>query len=301
MKFIYSLWTKPELYDTKEKLEIISFLGASVKNLSKISSNIELITDSNGYKKLESVGALSALKGINIRKDLDNISHINEGLWAYPKIYSLSLYDEPVCHIDLDFVFTQKASVENVINSEWDILVQSKEAGYHFNFFYKEAINIFMLCLLDMDKDFIINYPEFLYKESFNFTYNCGLLGFKNMEAKQKYTKKCLNIYSMLNDVKIIKKFYDLHHIICKQTPIINRLNINCLIEQYFLTAFSNFENLYVKEMCPMKEWHTNEEIMEHWYLTNVKNKSEKYTHYAGKDKANFKKDLISNKLNILS
>jgi hypothetical protein len=290
MKYILSFWSKPllESRGAEEKLKIQLYFYAKNFNYIKnnISENIEIVTDDFGYEKLKHLTS-------QIRTDLNNINYFDNDLWSMGKIYALSLYDEPICAIDNDFFIKDYIKYKEIVNSNWDILVQSKEISPTFSFSYKKGIEVFLALF---HNEFIKNdLIEILYYDMCNYAYNSGHLAFKDFKLKNKFLQKIMKIYHILNDNEKIMDFYNTCDFFTKRHQHFHTLNINCIAEQVFLTIWANYNNLYVKELAPISKW----EIFngENNRLNNIQNTSDLYIHYAGhENKVKFKeKDFNEN------
>jgi hypothetical protein len=303
MKYIHTFWTKPLLEKSSSlcghisKDEMPNFIGQKINLykysfllLKKFSSNIELVTDKAGAKLLQ------FLPYSNIRTDLEDINNISSEFWAAPQVIGLSLYDEPVCSVDYDFLIRDFTKFNSLINnSNWDVIVQSKEVApsFHLNYNYalKNFINLFK-------KDFFKDYPEFLYFDSYNYTYNCGFYGFKNVELMKDFTSKTIRLYEILTEKKLIQNYYDSNDLFSQRHDYLETLNINCILPQFFLTIWSSYNNIYVKEINPLKEWekfNPNNQKM-----NNYQNDTSAYMHFAARDKNNFLKKEFQDLFNYL-
>jgi hypothetical protein len=284
MKYILSWWSKPLLsapqeknpYDEltpKQKIEIQTYFY--IKNFNfiqkNISKNIEIVTDDFGYEKLKHLTP-------QIRTDLNNINYFHNDLWSIGKIYALSLYDEPICMMDNDLFIKNYIKYKEIINLNWDILVQSKEISPAFSFSYERGIEVFLSLF---NKELLSeNLIEIYYYKTYNFAYNCGNLGFKDYKLKNQFLEKVMKIYHILNDNEKIVNFYNTCNFFNRRHEHLFTLNINCIIEQVFLTLWANYNNLYVKELMPVKEWEIFNGINNK--LNNIQNSCDLYSHYIG-------------------
>lgn len=287
MKYIYSFWSKP-LLEKKDALSLedfskllkayIKFYGISLNLAKKGLEDIELITDDYGYRYLK------YLPYSKIRKDLNDIRNYSGGLWSLGKIYSLSLYNEPVCYIDCDFFIKNTEKFKNKINTEcWDIITQSKELNPSFSFSYSIGLKYFFSIL---DKNIKKDFPEFLFYDSYGYCYNDGILGFKNLQAKKEYTEKAIKLFNYFKNNNTLERYYDLCEYDAERHQSFHITNINCIIEQSLLCFWANYKNFYVKELSPVFEWdlidkHTNK-------FSNFQNETDFYKHYIGELKKGF-------------
>lgn len=314
MKFIYSFNSKPiidnwreeglgsfsseeQRIDTHLEMSKLIFLKSlsSLKTTFGENVDVELFTDDIGCK------IFCDIKGLRINNSLLKIKNYNKALWAVGKILSLSNQSEPVIHLDMDFIIKDHKAFFNIVNENWDILVQSKETYGHYKTLYSPNVEIFLNILFQDQtgsKYFKLNTPEFLYYLSYAYAYNCGVIGFKNLNALQKYTKNSLRIYNIFNsDSSKIIKYAESFNLI----SIYNRpkaefpLDINCLIEQWYLTIFSHYYNFYVKEVAPLSVWNNFQE----GYAKSIENVSSIYFHPVGEELACKFKNIMTMNDNI--
>lgn len=295
MKFIYSFNSKPvtdswreeglgsfdsekERVDTYLQMNKLMFLKSlsSLKTAFGENVDVELFTDDIGFKIFEDI------KGLKINNSLLMVKNYDKRLWAVGKILSLSTYSEPVIHLDMDFIIKDHKAFFNIVNENWDILVQSRETYAHYKLWYSQSVEIFLNILFRNraeSKYFEFNMPEFFYYLSHNYAYNCGVIGFKNLNALQKYTNNSLRIYNFFNsDPTKITQYHELYSFLKKYNkPELHLVNINCLMEQWYLTLFSNYYNFYVKEVAPLSVWNNFQ-----GYTKSVENVSQIYFHPAG-------------------
>lgn len=299
MKFIYTYWTKPIFCNNQtpkatsappmngERTKLM--LLHSIALLNNITDNIDILTDDNGISFLKENGILDKLKFNSIKNSLNEIDDYNVDLWGISKLYGLSLYDEPVCHIDFDFMIMNHKYFKNILlESVFDLIVQSKEGSSSYDELYKEASKSFFL-IAHNKFNLYKEYKEFFYESCYRFVYNCGILGFKNLEAKEEYLNKAIPIFQKLNaDPELINQFYNFNTLFSKKVGTrVGVLNINCVLEQYLLTIWSNFKNLYVKELMPMSRWNNIINSNSNQIYGN-KNICEEYKHYLGDTKKYF-------------
>lgn len=164
-----------------------------------------------------------------VSNELEEISEINSLFWSYGKIKSLSLYDSPVLHVDTDVAFLNY-HINSVLNENWDILVQMKEAGFLWKKHYGPMLQKFPQKINDLDLSF------------YNFSYNCGILGFKDNEIKNKYVSeyfRLINSFEM--NIRLARE-------------IAEKGEINLILEQSLLCLISQNSNSHVKELIRNEE-----------------------------------------------
>jgi hypothetical protein len=298
MKYIFSFWSKPFLHksnsltfeQSKEKLtELIICHFLSFRVLEQISDDIELVTDDYGASILKDIGYKK------IKNNLNDLSSFHNDLWALGKIYALSLYDEPVCHIDADFMIKNPEQFEQIMRSPWDAIVQSRELANHYNTSYRDAVFQFVHSNI---KEIYYGHDikEIMTFDNYHYSYNCGVLGFKNIKEKKDFIKKCLILYNIFNSKEKISFYYETLDLLSKKWHDLFPLNINCLLEQYFFTIWSNYRNIYVKELMPLHKWRL---FRLDGKMNNVYNRNELYDHYIGDDKAILSQEIQKKALNL--
>lgn len=225
MRILHSFWSKPFLHDrwgvTDQYRKNIFTYSLSALYARKLFGNITLVCDDAGAKLLEPIGY------DHIDTSLNEIAHINPRFWAYGKIKALSLYDEPVLHIDGD-VLLQSLGLKTVFESYWEVMVQMKEVGTHFTDTYAG--------MLPTINSIVTEHDYMLY----NFVYNCGILGFKNTFFKNQYCEAFFDSIEKCDVALDVLNTLD------------GKYEINCVLEQSLLTCLSHNHNVYVKELLPL-------------------------------------------------
>ena len=234
MKFIQSFWTKPIL-NNERKLRINSILYKISSFLIKKNfpnSELVLVTDSVGANLLETEYYDS------IRLDFDHsfFDSIDDTFWAIPKILCLLKHEAPYIHLDGDFFITNKEEMEKKFNADYDIIVQNKEIGDTFQKHYKDQLKI----TYDLIK---------WQKPNANYAYNCGVLGFKNQKAANRYITDFIFMWSICNH--FLQDFK-------KELHLFKYTDLNCIIEQHGLAETSFKNNFNVKEIITPIEFIEN-------------------------------------------
>lgn len=227
MKFIQSYWTKPILGDKRkiEKNKKLYHLSSFL--LKKLFPEIELnlVTDSNG------IGMLNTEYYDVIRLDFDHqfFDSIDKTFWAVPKVLSLLKYKTPYIHIDGDLFITDRKKISEVFDSDYDVIVQSKEIGDTFEKHYGDQIKI-CYDIIKWEKNYV------------NYAYNCGIIGFKNQLAADRCLTQFMFMWSLCNySLESLKK--ELH--------LFKYTDLNCLMEQHLLAHTCFKYNFNVKEVVP--------------------------------------------------
>jgi hypothetical protein len=287
MKFIFSFWSKPfiktlENTSSAEERESLIKKQRRIFKKSLISLNsclapsdtVDMITDDYGCEIL--------FKGYpysNITLELNKINNIREELWAFGKLYALSLFNEEVCHLDGDFFVTYKDLFYKKFNDKrWDVIVQSKETLDLMSCEYIPGIESIMNVL--NEKMVLDQYKELCYYDLCNFAYNCGVLGFSNVMHKNEFVEKSLSMYNHFNSCGFLERYYELCAFYAnkKNNDYYGTANINCILEQYFLTTWCSYKNLLVRELNPIEQWIQ----YEHPKVTKWQNQSSFYHHPIG-------------------
>ena len=153
--------------------------------------------------------------------------------------------------MDHDIFFENPKFIKEKIESDWDVLVQSKEISKHYEVFYQKSIEAF--CDL-----FLINPEKQILLKNYNYTYNCGFLGFKNIKDTLLFKDKFFSLHNhLLKNQKALDTYINLKKFYAPYRYHKGvKVNINCILEQVQITEFSNTHNLYVKEIIPIYLWN---------------------------------------------
>jgi hypothetical protein len=224
---IHSFWSKPLLnnrWDEEGSFDKSLYLMAlSLKTMKTIFDRVELVTDIKGAELLKHLDYDA------VHLDLEDLNDIPSRYWSIGKVYSLKRYNEPVCHVDGD-VFFLDSNIKSLFDDNYDGIVQMKEIGNHYHDTYNDLIIKMSPALGGIDLGV------------YNFAYNCGVMGFKNMY----FMKDFISTYFMIlescrKNQKIIDK-------------IGGEYEINVVIEQSLLTHVAQHNNMYVKELLPISK-----------------------------------------------
>lgn len=232
MKLVYSLWSKPindrwAKYRKGVELEnlwdsSINCLRLSILYAKKWGFEIEVVTDLQGEE------SLYELPIDKISTDLEHLSY-NGKTWVEGKIYAMSKQNEPFIHIDWD-VFLIKSEVAKILKGfKEDVIVQSVDEKSQFEEYFTEAQTTFAW-YLDYEPYHIPGFHK-LHDKAFN----CGIVGFNDMELKDEYCKaftKCL---------KVSKNF---------------EVDTSIIIEQYLLYALVEAKKRSFKTLLPQREFN---------------------------------------------
>jgi len=247
MKFIQSLWTKPLIGDKAKLDQNILHYKVSSFLLKKYFPEIklELITDTLGLDLLGK-GHYDEVKLYFNDKIIDNINPVFR---TVPKLFALLKYDENIIHFDGDFFLNSKDCIDNF---DFDVIVQNKEAETLFKLVYSEVPLVFAMIQEKIPTE--------------NYAYNCGVLGFKNINFKNFYLKKAISLfYKIQNNYSYIEENLryaqaptkamnqmdlkmDIEH------PALVHRYLCCIIEQYSLAVTASQKNVHVKEILGLEE-----------------------------------------------
>lgn len=262
-KIIQSFWTKPftegVLYGLNDDQinsdalkKTIEFYKTGAKIFKSMGYPVTLYTDKIGSNLMG-----SETKYDEIKTDLEILNQKSSPiLWSSAKI--LALYkahkqesDKRIVHVDHDIFFENTKFIQEKIESDWDILVQSKETSKHYEIFYQKSLDTF--CDL-----FSINPAKQVLLKNYNYTYNCGFLGFKNIEHTNLFKNQFFSLHNHILENKSCLDAYlnlkKLHSPYKMQKGV--KVNINCILEQVQIVEFSNTHNLHVKEIIPIYLWN---------------------------------------------
>jgi len=227
MKFIHSFWSKAYFrgrWNQSPRVIDDLYCFALSSSLLNKHGSIELITDDFG------ASLLSGLPYSNIHTTLNDIEYWDSQFWTGGKIYAISSYGKPCIHVDGDVFFTDKSLIKNLVKKDWDVLVQSKEIGHHYNTTYPQLFD-------EMDRLDIYSQDH----RKYNFAYNTGVFGIRDLKLIKDYSFTYFsNIYNM--ERREIKLNQD--------------LDINVAMEQSFLTYMAQERNLHVKEILTGQRIH---------------------------------------------
>ncbi len=187
MKIVQTLWTgrkdllRDEFGWIAPECHLISWALSCLK-LREFYDNVVLYTDSQGKRIL---GDYLHLPYTKIEVVYDNLK-CREAHWAYPKIVTYSLQDEPFLHVDGDVILSRPID-KNIIGAE--LIAQNKEI---ISDYYKNMVNDIMRRRTIL--------PSYLKKDIENGSfgsYNAGLLGGSDINYIKKY---CEEANKIIND-----------------------------------------------------------------------------------------------------
>ena len=233
MKAVMSFWTKPSV---KNGYKYKSSAGFPSQYYFAVSFWLSFMLAKNWFKRVEVVtdkAGADFIKQIGIPFDktiveLDKINHIRPELWAFGKIKTYAMQDEPFIHLDYDAYMLKRPDV--IMNS--DVFVQSPECIHEW--YYADNIDFF-------DKNFEHLPKEWhSYRENYKrMAYNVGIIGGKNYKALQEYAVKGMKIIT--DNYSVISKMQD--------ADKVNDFNI--IYEQYYFTAYMCHRGIKIDTLLP--------------------------------------------------
>jgi hypothetical protein len=242
LKALYSFWSKPlreNISRCKSERNFALMFIYSMLWASKWFEKVEMNTDNYGYnifKHFES-------DRIKIKNTLNIFDHLDSYLfWAYPKIYSLTLQDEPFVHLDGD-IFIFRRLPQELFSG--DFAFQNLETTYYQRT-YSDLVNHY--------DNFCPNKP-IEWDNNLKSAVNCGIMYFKDPSLAKAFHDNCYKHFINLDDDFLFKLKNKLENII-KVTYITYPL----LYEQYYLNCFINFYNNYNTNYLLSKEQIAREE-----------------------------------------
>lgn len=220
MKALYTFWSKPlkeNVSRCKSEKNFVLMFVYSMLWSTKWFEKVELNTDNYGYnifKYFES-------NKIKIKNTLNNFEELDSYLfWAYPKLYSLTLQDEPFIHIDGDIFIFRKLKDELF---QGDFGFQNLETTYYERT-YDRLINFY-------DKNYDNKPLE--WNNNLKSAVNCGLMYFKDPELAKIFYKNVYNYFINIDQnftSKLKKELQEIINVTYVTYPL--------LFEQYYLNCF---------------------------------------------------------------
>ena len=222
MKAIYTFWSKPLINNfarcKSEKNFILMFVYSMLWS-AKWFEKVELNTDEYGYN----IFKYFENSKIKIKNTLNDFEGLDSYLfWAYPKIYSLTLQDEPFIHIDGD-IFIFRRLPEDLFSGDFGF--QNLEIA-HYERAYSKLINFY-------DKNYY--FKPSVWSNNLKTAINCGLMYFKNPILAKNFHKDVKKYFIDIDDKFAAQLKTELQDVI-KTTYITYPL----LFEQYYLNCFIN-------------------------------------------------------------
>ncbi len=234
-KIVYSFWTQPLEERWKEYRQgltledmvqsSINCLYLSVLYAKKWGFEVEIVTD------LESA---HYFKDLPVDKISDDLTFIDvDKVWTKGKILAISKQTRPFVHVDWDVMFRKKEVADIIKQCSSDVLIQSIDGldfdeetrGYNINFYDIHYLKLMIDFEPYQSDEIIRTYDEVC---------NTAIVGFNNMELKDKYVS---------NYLKCLKVLRDTHW-----------MDISRMIDQYSLYCAIKSTNVKVTEILPEKE-----------------------------------------------
>jgi len=228
MKFVQTFW----IDEGKNALEapfgwcsakyhLMSWV-LSCLQLTKIHSNVELVTDSRGKELL--IDNLK-LPYSHVRIEMDNLNFdCSPQLWVMKKIYSYTLHAEPFLNVDGD-VYVFKPFPDEVLSG--DLIAQNIEQDFDY---YKELVR-----LVNDTFDFVPLAIKIQIESAIPIqASNAGILGGHDYRFFSYY-------------YQFVKSFISQNRDKINQLTPVQMVNFNAVVEQYIFQCLSNDRNVAVK------------------------------------------------------
>lgn len=226
-KAIYSYWEDNRKkvnggYTSKKNLAIS--LTLSVELALKQFEEVELITNTYGKNLLIDKYKVPFTSVKVVLDQFDNI--LNPDFWAYVKIFTYSIQEEPFVHIDNDVILWDKIP-DNILNSP--LFFQNKE---------KFTEHKGYLRLVKEAKGFAkINFDIIM--SEIDYAYNCGVIGVNDLSVIREWK-------SIVDEYLFSAK----NQMTWNETP--DKHSHNHLFEQFFISALIKNRDISVE--CLLKD-----------------------------------------------
>lgn len=198
MKYIHSMWSTPATKDNFDNDYDIKYLTKNFYSfmlsallIKKLGYEIELYCDEKAYE----IYSLIPYDKIHVVDfDCDGVS---SKFWIYGKIKTHSLINEPYIHIDGDVFFFDDIIGDKLTNN-YDLVIQSIENEHTIDVEFDSLYLNSSLPFIENNR-FDINWMKY----NLN-AFNCGVIGFNDIEFKNIYINKVIEILIELSkDVKL--------------------------------------------------------------------------------------------------
>ena len=192
MIIVHSLWSLPLLknrWNIKEQFKkSYSLYKLSFMYAKRLGYKVILHTDDQGYNLLKDIGY------DRVELSLNDLPQENIKFWALGKIRAIEIEGINSIHIDGD-VFLKSKNIINIFNSDYDVLTQMTESKESFKKNY----------LLQLK---IVNTVSELLKSDIDYSYNCGILCFKDLELLKEYIDYIEQLVELYKNNSVINSFY---------------------------------------------------------------------------------------------
>ena len=226
MKYIHSLWSTPSMkdnfdnkYDTKYLTKNFYSYLFSALLIKKMGYEIELYCDNRAYE----IYSLIPYNKIHI-VDFDS-DGVSSKFWIWGKIKTHMLMTEPYVHIDGDVFMFRDIIGNQLENGTHKAVVQSleneKTMKGDFTNIYLNSINPFT----KWNNKHRIDWNKYGLH-----AYNCGVVGFSDMNLKNQYANKVKEILVDISgdgDFDEVRKKYEGMFLIAEQSLLLYILREN--------------------------------------------------------------------------
>lgn len=191
MKIVQSFWSKPLLKSNKETYQnrlnggwpnfryALAAMSYSCLTLRKFYDDVELYTDDFGMHLFKDVLHLPYTRFHNVLNDLD----MDESFWAYGKIVTYSLQDEPFLHIDNDIFISDKFPKR---------IEKAELAGQNIEWITPKATDDYTEALEFLRQNVPVC-PKIILDSECRQAINMGLFGGNNIEFIQRYAHTAMD------------------------------------------------------------------------------------------------------------
>jgi hypothetical protein len=155
-------WGKPSTWK-----EDVWCFALSLHFAKRWFGEIHLITDTEGMERL------GDLPYTTMSTYLDFIHDVNASYWTAGKVIGMASVDSPVLHLDGD-VFLLGERVAATLKGEWEVIVQHKEQGAHWQSTYPPILKW-------LRSKGVGGFEN-------GYAYNHGIIGFRHPEFLRDYT-----------------------------------------------------------------------------------------------------------------
>ena len=216
MTIIHSFWSFPLInnrwnikkqYEKSFNLYKLSFLYAK-----QLGYEVVLHTDDLGYDLLKSINY------DRVELSLNSLDKKNYKFWALGKIKSIEIEGKNNIHIDGD-VFLKSENIKQIFNDDFSILTQMIEPPKLFFDNYLPQLNY-------------INSVSEILKSDVQYSYNCGVVCFKDWELFEAYNDFISEIIKIYNGNFNIENFYNNSLNFYERTLIVEQYSLSVIVKK---------------------------------------------------------------------
>lgn len=199
MKIIQTFWSKPLFHSNQNVCQnryqggwlnyryFLLSMAYSCLTISRHYPHLELYTDTFGKSLFKDILQLPYYRYHTI---LDDLSEVDEAFWAFAKVKTYSVQNEPFLHVDND-VFIWHPFPQNIISA--DVACQSIENIDEF------SLTDYHLAL-DYIRKNVNSAPNIIRDSRCNIAYNMGVFGGNDINFIQQYSKQAVTCFNSMYD-----------------------------------------------------------------------------------------------------